>query len=113
MQEKKRLEDTISELRQQLQAVGSPSTPGAMRGGAEAQQSTPAPLSEESKEVMREMDSSPEVRQMRSELSDTRLELQRMTEEVSTPPPLPPPPTGGRYLFSMSPVGLHRLVAQI
>ena len=43
MQEKKRLEDTITELRQQLQGGGGFATPAAKIGGVGAQQSTPAP----------------------------------------------------------------------
>ena len=81
-QEKKRLEDTIAELRLQATANLSapPSTPGF------AYESTPLrirPLSPESKAVMQELDSPPAVKEMRSELSDARVELQRLTEEVS------------------------------
>ena len=72
-QEKKRLEDAIAELRLQ--------SPAAPAYGFEPQQPG-SPLSPESRAVIQELESPRAVNQLRSELSDVRLELQRLTEEV-------------------------------
>lgn len=81
MQERKRLEDTIAELR--LQATATLAPPEYTPGFAyEAAPVRVRPLSAESKAVMQELDSPSAVKEMRAELADSRMELQRLTEEV-------------------------------
>ena len=75
------MEDVISELRLQTPAQASASVPGAEMYNAAPQQA--APLSPESKAVIQELESPRAMQQLRSELSDVRNEMQRVTEEVS------------------------------
>lgn len=71
-QEKKRLEDTIGELR--LHATSS--------SGHTAATPLAAPLSPESKAVIQELESPRAIAELRTELSDVKSEMQRLTEEV-------------------------------
>ena len=76
MQEKKRLEDALMELRLQNDHL-------QQGGSADYYGEGPPMLSEESRAVMREMDAPEDSKPLFRQLSDTRQELQRLTEEVS------------------------------
>ena len=79
LQDKKRLEDVISELRLHTPVQTSAPVPGAGTYNASQQA---APLSSESKAVIQELESPRAMQELRSELSDVRNEMQRLTEEV-------------------------------
>ena len=83
MQEKKRLEDAIMELRLQNEQLGGAGG-GAMADEARPRSATTqtSPLSEESKAVMRELDTPEDSRHLARELTEAKQEVQRLTEEV-------------------------------
>ena len=83
MQEKKRLEDAIMELRLQNEQLGG-SGGGALADEARPRSATTqtSPLSEESKAVMRELDTPEDSRHLARELTEAKQEVQRLTEEV-------------------------------
>lgn len=79
LQEKKRLEDTIFELRQQSEMAQSQTTSS---GTGPAAPVTTAPLSEESQAVVRELEVPEDSKMIVVELNEARQEVQRLTEEV-------------------------------